>query len=840
MRVNQGKMGNKVIIGFFLTALLVIGVSLITYFSIRNLLDTVESLSKPNEKLRQLNGLMADVYLLDMSKTERTSDKDSVLEETLKSVQKRLEWLKLNASDSSEIQSFENTSLNISELMVVFAGLEETRYNVVNRNFSLEALKNIERKIKRQQELSEMQFLGRIRNRDTFPIVPPAVQLEDLPSAQEESIDFSSKHGEIEEFLIQIKEDFEELKSLDFVSETLNSESALLDLRNLVAHMYKDEQKLQENFVQLESRLLAKNKEVFAQIQDLISQMQSDLLMEYKNQNQSAYDLTYKVSIVLALLVFFGLVGSLGFVHSILSEVKKADTYREKLEEAKRHSDNLAKAKQDFLANMSHEIRNPLHAIQGFQKELAKSARSGEQKEYVEMIAFASDTLVEIVDDILDFSKLEAGKIKIENEPFDPFRLFYSIKNIFAVKAEMKKLYFHWDLDFPERKWMVGDKLRINQILSNVLSNALKFTQEGGIKVNIILLNPKILQIIVKDSGMGMTAEVRDNIFQEFTQGDSSITRKFGGTGLGLSITKKLLDLLGGNIKVDSEFESGTTIFIEIPLELTNEVKAPVNQYGKEYSLRGLKILLIEDDPIGLKLVKLLLESKGAFVDEYEGGMAFKNRFKFSSDFDLAIVDIQMPEVSGLEVLKMLRSDKNHKRFPVMAITANVFAEEKNEISNLGFDCLLLKPFNEHQIISKIGELIGSSISDGEFDLNHNLTSYGPIFSYDLSSLRRFCMDDDDMLAEVLQDIVQLSHSDLSEIMLCLKSGNFKRIKDITHQLSSRLAQIHLPVVTQIRGIEVAIKEDKLNGLEKEIITMVKETEFFLEKIKVDMQAMIH
>jgi signal transduction histidine kinase len=511
-------MGNKVIIGFILTAFLVIGVSLITYFSIRNLLDTVESLSKPNEKLSQLNGLMADVYLLDMSKTERTSDKDSVLEETLRSVEKRLEWLKLNASDSSEVRSFENTSLNISELMVVYAGLEETRYNVVNRNFSEEALKNIERKIKRQQELSEMKFLGKIRNRDLFPVISSEIPIENVPSAKGESIVSKGKHGEIERFLLEIERDFEERKNLDSVSETLNSESALLDLRNLVAQMYKDEQKMQDNFVQLESRLLQKNKEVFAQIQELISNMQYDLLIEYKNQNQSAYDLTYTVSIILALLVFIGLIGSLGFVYSILSEVKKADTYREKLEEAKRHSDTLAKAKQDFLANMSHEIRNPLHAIQGFQKELARSGISAEQKEYVEMIAFASDTLVEIVNDILDFSKLEAGKIKIEKEAFDPYRLFSSIKNIFAVQAEKKKLYFKWDLDFPEGKWILGDQLRINQILSNVLSNALKFTQEGGIKVNIRLLNPQILQIIVKDSGTGITQEVLDDIFQEFTQ----------------------------------------------------------------------------------------------------------------------------------------------------------------------------------------------------------------------------------------------------------------------------------------------------------------------------------
>lgn len=832
-------MGNKVIIGFILTVFLVIGVSLVTYFSIRNLLDTVESLSKPNEKLSQLNGLMADVYLLDMSKTERTSDKDSVLEETLKRVEKRLNWLKLNASDSSEIRSFENTSLNISELMVVYAGLEETRYNVVNRNFSEEALKNIERKIKRQEELTEMKFLGKISNRELYPVISSEIPFENITSAKGDNIVSQGKQGEIEGFLIEIERDFEERKNFDSDSETLDSESALLDLRKLVSRMYKDEQKMQDNFVQLENRLLEKNKEVFAQIQVLISNMQQDLLIEYKNQNQSAYNLTYTVSFILALLVFIGLMGSLGFVYSILNEVKKAETYREKLEEAKRHSDNLAKAKQDFLANMSHEIRNPLHVIQGFQKELAKSEISAEQKEYLEMIAFASDTLVEIVNDILDFSKLEAGKIKIENEPFDPKRLFSLIENVFRVQAEKKKLDFKWSLEFPTGKWMFGDQLRINQILSNVLSNALKFTQEGGIKVDIRLLNLQILQMIVTDSGMGISREVRENIFQEFSQADTSITRKFGGTGLGLSITKKLVDLLGGIVKVESELELGTSVLIEIPVKLINQVPAPrEDHFRNDYPLKGFKILLIEDDPIGLKLIKLLLASNGAIVHEYQGGLLFRNQFQ-PDDFDLAIIDIQMPEVSGLEVLEILQNDEKMKPFPVMAITANVFAQEKYEISDLGFDSLLLKPFDADQIISKIKELIGIQTKDSTFDF-YKVDSKFDTAHYDLRSLKKFCMGDEEMLAAVIQEIIQLSHSDLSDISSCLLSGNFLRIKEITHQLSSRLGQINAPVVAQISAIELAIKENKLFGLEKDIKAMIKKTESFLEKIKNDTQAVVH
>jgi signal transduction histidine kinase/CheY-like chemotaxis protein/HPt (histidine-containing phosphotransfer) domain-containing protein len=826
--------------GFILAAFLVVGVSLVTYFSIRKLLDTVENLSEPNEKLRQLNGLLADVYLLDMSKTERTSDKDSVLEETLDRIKKRLDWLKINVQDSTEIESFEEISLNISELMVVFAGLEELRYNLTSRNFSEQALNNIERRIKRQQELSEMRFLGRIRNRDFLSEISPSIKSGETSESDGQTPQPSTNSGALEEELIEMVKDLEELQSLDSASKSASTESALLVLRNFVAQMYRDEQKLQDNFVQLESRLLIKNKEVFSQIQRLISNMQRDLLIDYKNQNQSAFDLTYTVSVILAMLVFLGVVGSLGFVYSILNEVKKANTYRERLEEAKKHSDKLAKAKQDFLANMSHEIRNPLHAIQGYQKALEKSGISDQQKEFVTMIGFASDTLISIVNDILDFSKLEAGKISIEQQPFDPKKLFLSIKSFFAFKAEEKNLYFDWTIDLPENKWFVGDQLRINQILSNLLSNAIKFTQEGGIKVDVKLDSSDKLMIEVKDTGMGMTQEVKDNVFQEFNQGDTSITRKFGGTGLGLSIIKKLIDLQNGKVEVYSEVGGGTIIKVELPVSLTEiGITASDEVIGFGYSFKDKKILVVDDDAVGLKLIKLLLESRGAKVLDYFGGLNFKQVYK-QEDFDLAILDIQMPEISGLEVLNMLRAIPHNAKKPVMAMTANVFADEKNALTQAGFDALLLKPFNERQLTNKIGELLSLSQTKLEqHKIMPEILGNKPDPIYDLSDLKKFCMGDEEMLQEVLGDIVRTTETNLEELTTAISLQDYSKVREITHQLSSRLGQIKIDAGTKAKDIEVKIKNGKNDGIETQVADLIDQTNLALNKIKSDQQLTI-
>lgn len=818
-------------VGFILAVFLVITVSAITYFSITKLLDTVEKLSEPNEKLTQLNGLLADVYLLDMSKTERTSDKDSVLEETLKRVKYRLDWLKMNAQDKNDTESFEKISLNISELMVVFAGLEEVRYNLTNRTFSEEALKNIETRIKRQQELSEMQFLGRVGNRDLMSEISGRNKQSSVDETEGEKTFLSQTEVDYKEELLEIVKDLGELQGEPKDTKNETTEGALEALKSFMLEMFEDEQRFQRNFVDLETRLIEKNKEVFSQIQALLSSMQRDLLENYNDKNQSAYKLTYNVSIVLAVMVFFGVIGSLGFVNSILNEVKKANLYRLRLEEAKKESDKLAKAKQDFLANMSHEIRNPLHAIQGYQSALEKSDLSADQKEFVGMIGFASNTLIGIVNDILDFSKLEAGKVQIEKEAFDPLKLFLSIKSFYSFKEEEKGVGFHWNIDIPQDKWLVGDQLRINQILNNLLSNAIKFTHKGSINVNI-QYRDNLLNINVEDTGIGMSEEMLDQIFEEFNQGDSSITRRFGGTGLGLAIIKKLIDLQGGKISAESIKGKGTKMEVILPMESTGFADQE-EEVSAEYTLAGLNILVVDDDVIGLKLIKLLLESERAKVAVYHGGIEFKEKFQ-EKNFDLAILDLQMPEISGIEVLNRLRSLDQYKTLPIMAMTANVFADEQDKLKSNGFNGLILKPFNDKQLISKIGALLKlkKKKNSAKNDIKQLVPSQTSV--YDITDLKKFCMGDEETLQEIVADILQVTHANLSELRESLKTGDVVKIREITHQMSSRLSQIKAREGALAKDIEVNIKEGETEKLKKSVLHLIEDTYLLLRKIEQD------
>jgi len=827
------EVGGKVKIGFFLAIFLVISVSVVTFFSIRNLLETVENLSEPNEKLRQLNGLMSDVHLLDISREDRLNDKDSVFKKALDRIISRLDWLSQNSDETAEIESFDKINHNVRELLVGYAGLEEINNNLSNKNSGQKALKSIETKIQRQRQSIELEFLGKIKERDFFSEHAPKLgQQKPKKTDQIEGPDLIEKEEKIE-----VVDDLEVVKQ-NLVStgvQITRADSILIPLKDFVTKIYRDEQQLKGNFANLKASLLEKNKEIFSEIQTLITDIQQNLLENYREKNQSAYKMTSNVSFVLAFLVFLGVIGSLGFVYSILKEVRQANSHRKRLENAKKHSDHLAKAKQDFLANMSHEIRNPLHAIQGYQNALVKTDLKHNQNEFVEMIGFASETLISIVNDILYFSKLEAGKIHIENEPFDPKKLFLTIQSFFALKAEEKNLDFNWQIDLQEDKWMVGDQLRINQILNNLISNALKFTQKGSIEVSIVQNSNNTIALVVEDTGMGMNQEVLKKVFQEFNQGDASMTRKFGGTGLGLAIVKRLVNLQHGEIKVESEVGKGTKISLEIPTQFV----APVLKTDQEdtkftFSLKGLNILVVDDDTIGLKFIRLLLESLGANVFTYLGGVGFRDNFKIRP-LDLAILDIQMPEVSGFRVKEMLREIPAYHQLPVLAMTANVFVKEKNKLLEEGFD-LLLKPFTESQILKKIGFLLHlTKIPVQQVEKLRNQDSN----PYDLEDLKKFCMGDEDLLLEVMTDLVSTTAANLRELEVAMEEKNYSIVREITHQLSSRLGQVKVPSGQKAREIEISIKNHKLDGVDEILKDFISETRIFLELVSQDLNLLV-
>ena len=382
------------------------------------------------------------------------------------------------------------------------------------------------------------------------------------------------------------------------------------------------------------------------------------------------------------------------------------------LAEAKRLAEESVKVKQDFMANMSHEIRTPMNAIIGFTNLLLKSELSAEQKKFLENIKDSGENLIVIINDILDFSKIEAGKLTIENSEFNLDKLLDVLYEMFKHKAEEKSISFSIEKDDQLPSFFMGDSVRINQVLMNLLSNSLKFTSEGHVKVKLKKLGEKENQVNiefrVEDTGIGIDEEKQKTIFESFTQAQSDTTRKYGGTGLGLTIVKKLVNLMNGEVSLVSELDKGSAFVFNIPLTVSSTKKEVIAEPDEKVEVGRLNILLAEDNELNQILAKRVLNNFGFDVEIAENGKIAVEMFK-EKDYDIILMDIMMPEMDGLEATRIIRKEMNPPKcnIPILAMTAFIFTDEDdNKYLSSGMNDYILKPFNPDKLYNKIADLV--------------------------------------------------------------------------------------------------------------------------------------
>ncbi|MFV8225131.1 hybrid sensor histidine kinase/response regulator [Christiangramia aquimixticola] len=605
---------------------------------------------------------------------------------------------------------------------------------------------------------------------------------------------------------------------------TQRLDSLVKSVKRVLTDLEFANRRFQNEVIQKENALLNNDMILNQQLQSLLSNLE---LKERENSVERAevfQDMLNKTSNI---IIFGGciiLIIILFFVINIMRDITQSQKFRAQLEEAKDFAESLLASREQFMAAITHDLRSPLTSVIGYTDLIQKTDLNEKQKHYLTQIKKSSKFILRLVNDLLDLSKLEVGKMLIENISFNPSKLVKdTVPNVIPAEKN-KDVKIIIDAGPETDVQIKSDPFRIKQILANLISNAWKFTEKGSITITASLLerpnsNP-LLEIRVKDTGIGISKEMQQSIFEEFSQENSSIEKQFGGTGLGLAITKKLAHLLNGDIKVESEQGKGSEFILSIPVIKISETREESSKTSTEikqevnYETDGLSALIVDDEPGQLSLTVEIAKAMGFSIETANNGKEGLEKLE-KKEYDLVLTDIQMPIMDGFQLIKSIRNNDELMHIPVIALSGRTDLQKKVYMDE-GFDDKLLKPYKPGKLKQVIAEVLDLDHENETLPEASNLQRNG----YDLSEIYEFSGQDNAAMTTIIQAFLEGAETGLNDLKQAYHENDLDKMGSTAHRILPMVKQMkasHLiPVLSRMEARE-AVSEMEFKEFEKEL-----------------------
>lgn len=817
----------KVLFVFLACALALVLAWVISRVAFSEMMDTVDKVTTPNRELEMVSQISKDIMRLDQLQRSQAflghNTSYSSFSRESKNIVSSLDSLKnLYKYDTLQQTRIDSIKLLLLQRDRLFNAYVRVREKVMDSNEFSEQLQSLSEVLYEPTSDSTIITTSQTRRVTTFDDeVGQRVDTVQVRSERgflsrlfgsrkkQEEIQIAEKRTVEEEFRIHVD-----------TIRAVQHDSTLARIDSAVQLFQMRQQQQRELFINREMELTIAGNTLIGNMLNILNAVELEVLNRMKTDNAQAKTVVnegiFRIGAII--LVFFVITAIM--VYLILADIRKNNAYRVALEIAKEEAEYHAAAKQRFLANMSHELRTPLQSIIGYSEQIKQEKYPDPDK--IDAIYQSSEHLLQIVNEILDYSRINSGKIVLNENQFAILELINNVVTVMKTQANKKKLELELNTRILGSGYLLGDAFRIRQILFNLLSNAIKFTDKGTVTLNVstVVYGSKTeLNIMVKDTGKGIPEEDLERIFDDFEQSENANSGVHFGSGLGLSIVKAICESMDGQIRVESKKNFGSIFKVNIPMKTVAAPAIQASQKPDGQTMRPCegKVWIVDDDRFILGLCQSIL---GKHNIPYECFNSPKEVLAASWDKQVKtiLMDIRMPEMNGTQLNQELR-----KRIPsdngisIYAFTAQALPEEREQILAQGFDGILLKPFKEADLLNLLGV---DSVQTQPYD------------QLDLSALDKLAMGDGEQVLKILNMYVQDTHKDIVSLQAYYDQQDSDNVELLLHRIAGRTAQIGAEKIAfKLRKMEIDTRNGEFPE-EAEYVNLMNALHSFIQQIQ--------